>query len=220
MNIGSKLPFQDDRSYSGWMSRPRRSEHVREALIQVGIEQISTHGYHGTGIKQILDVVNVPKGSFYNFFASKEAFVAEVIATYSQDLLTQLDEFITGPGQHLTAKAQLQSIYEFSLNKVAKSEFKQACLIGAMSSEIASESLECREQLKTATRKWVAFFIARISEGQAAGEFRQDVSAKELASVYWAAWEGALIKMKMHNRVQPAKDTMHLMLNVLMAPVT
>jgi TetR/AcrR family transcriptional repressor of nem operon len=201
------------------MSRPRRSEHVRDALIQAGIEQISTHGYHGTGIKQILDVVNVPKGSFYNFFASKEAFVAEVIAAYSHDLLLQLNTFINGPGQSLSPRAQLQAIYEFSLNKVAKSEFKQGCLIGAMSSEIASESLECREQLKTATRKWTAFFIDRIREGQAACEFRQDIPAKELASVYWATWEGALIKMNMHNRVQPAKDSMNLMLNMLMAPV-
>lgn len=200
------------------MSRPRRSEHIREALIQTGIEQISTHGYHGTGIKQILDTVNVPKGSFYNFFASKELFVAEVIATYSQDLLKQLNDFISGSGQGLSAKEQLQSIYEFSLHKSAKSEFKQACLIGAMSSEIASESLECREQLKIATQNWVAFFVDRIQQGQLVGEFRNDVTAEELGSVYWAAWEGALIKMKMQNSVESAKKTMNLMLNVLMTP--
>ena len=76
------------------MSRPRRSEHTREALIQAGIEHLSRFGYHGTGIKQILDDVNVPKGSFYNFFASKETFVAELIQAYSQDLLLQLDDFI------------------------------------------------------------------------------------------------------------------------------
>ena len=78
------------------MSRPRRSEHTREALIDAGIEQLSVHGYHGTGIKQILDDVKVPKGSFYNFFASKEAFVAEVIGHYSQKLLAQLNDFIQG----------------------------------------------------------------------------------------------------------------------------
>ena len=59
------------------MNRPRRSVQTREALIEAGIEHLSVHGYHGTGIKQILDEVNVPKGSFYNFFASKEAFVAD-----------------------------------------------------------------------------------------------------------------------------------------------
>lgn len=200
------------------MSRPRRSEHIREALIQEGIQQISIHGYHGTGIKQILDEVKVPKGSFYNFFASKEAFVAEVIATYSQDLLTQLHEFIEGPGKALSPKRQLETIYEYTLKKIAKTDYQQSCLIGSMSTEVGAESAECRKQLKTATKKWVAFFVNRIEAGQEAGEFRRDVSAEALADVYWAAWEGALIKLQMHKKVQPAKASMSLMLNTLMAP--
>lgn len=199
------------------MSRPRRSEHIREALIQAGIEQLSIHGYHGTGIKQILDEVNVPKGSFYNFFASKEAFVAEVIARYSQDLVQQLQGFVAGDGKHLSPKAQLQTIYEFTLSKIANSEFKQACLIGAMSSEMANQSDLCRDQLKAATKTLAVFFTERIEAGQLAGEFRQDVTASELANMYWTTWEGALITLKMHNRLKPAKDTMALMLNVLMA---
>lgn len=211
-----RLSFQDDRSYPALMSRPRRSEHIRDALLEAGVAQLSSHGYHGTGIQQILDEVNVPKGSFYNFFASKEAFVAEVIASYAQNLLQQLEDFIAGDGQHLSAKAQLQAIYEFSLDKVANSDYQQACLIGAMSSEIAAQSDVCRDELKTATKQLMAFFIARIRAGQSAGEFREDVSAKALANVYWTTWEGALITMKMHNRVQTAKDTMSLMLKVLM----
>ena len=53
------------------MARPRRSEQTREVLIEEGIRQLAAHGYHGTGIKQILDAVCVPKGSFYNYFDSK-----------------------------------------------------------------------------------------------------------------------------------------------------
>lgn len=200
------------------MSRPRRSEHIREALIQAGIEQLSIHGYHGTGIKQILDQLNVPKGSFYNFFASKEAFVAETISTYSDEMQNQLHGFVTGPGKALTPKQQLQSISEFSLHKVAKSGFKQSCLIAAMSTEVASESAVCREQLTVATKKWLGFFQDLIAKGQQAGEFRHDVSPEQLADLYWATWEGALIKLKMSNRVQPAQDAMTLMLNVLMSP--
>ena len=37
------------------MARPRRSESTREALIEAGIIHLSANGYHGTGIKQILD---------------------------------------------------------------------------------------------------------------------------------------------------------------------
>jgi len=200
------------------MSRPRRSDHIRDALIQTGIEQLSTHGYHGTGIKQILDELNVPKGSFYNFFASKEAFVAEAISTYSDEMQQQLHDFITGPGQALSPKQQLQAISEFSLKKAAKNQFKQSCLIAAMSTEIASESVLCKEQLKIATKRWLNFFRNLIANGQQAGEFRRDVSPEQLADIYWSAWEGARIKLKMSNKIKPAQDAMALMLNVLMAP--
>ena len=200
------------------MSRPRHSDHTREALIQEGIQQISIHGYHGTGIKQILDEVKVPKGSFYNFFASKEAFAAEVIESYSHDLLQQLEEFVNGPGSQQSPKEQLATIYDYTLKKIAKTDYQQSCLIGSMSTEVGAESAECRKQLKAATKKWVAFFVDRIQAGQAVGEFRNDISAEQLADVYWAAWEGALIKLQMNKKVQPAKDSMDLMLNTLMAP--
>lgn len=199
------------------MSRPRRSDHTREALIQAGIQQISHHGYHGTGIKQILDIVNVPKGSFYNFFASKEAFVAEVIETYSHQLLGQLHEFIEGVGKQLSPKRQLESIYQYTLKKIADTDYQQSCLIGSMSTEVGAESAECRKQLKIATKKWVAFFVDRIEAGQQAGEFRTDISAEQLADVYWATWEGALIKLHMNKKIQPAKSAMDLMLNNLMS---
>ncbi len=77
------------------MARPKGSGATRAALIQVGMDQLSVVGYHGTGIKQILDVMKVPKGSFYNYFASKEAFVAEVVEEFGRQLLQELDESIS-----------------------------------------------------------------------------------------------------------------------------
>ena len=55
------------------MARPRKSEHSRQDLLDTGSRMLTEFGYHGTGIKQVLDAVGVPKGSFYNFFPSKEA---------------------------------------------------------------------------------------------------------------------------------------------------
>ena len=149
------------------MSRPRRSEHTREALIDAGIEQLSVHGYHGTGIKQILDDVKVPKGSFYNFFASKEAFVAEVIGHYSQKLLAQLNDFIQGEGQSLTPIEQLRSIYRYSLKHYANHDFKKSCLVGSIATEIAAESEMCRLELEHAMKQWLKFFTAIFANAQA-----------------------------------------------------
>jgi TetR/AcrR family transcriptional repressor of nem operon len=198
------------------MNRPRRSEHTREALITAGIEQLSEHGYHGTGIKQILDEVNVPKGSFYNFFASKEAFVAEVIGHYSRDLLAQLSEFMTGEGKTLTPIEQLRAIYRYSLKQYASHDFKKSCLVGSIATEISAESEMCRIELESAMKQWLRFFSAIFAQAQQQQLVRDDISPTDMAAVYWAAWEGALIKMKMSADTQPVKRIMELMLETLL----
>lgn len=194
------------------MSRPRRSEHTRQALINAGIEQLSLHGYHGTGIKQILDEVGVPKGSFYNFFASKEAFVAELINHYSQDLLGQLTDYIAAEGKDLSSVEQLKAIYQYSLNRYAQGGFKKSCLVGTMAAEISANSELCRQELEKASDQWHQFFTHVFAQAQAAGDIRNDLSASAIAGIYWATWEGALIKMKMAADIKPALRIMEIML--------
>lgn len=198
------------------MNRPRRSEQTREALIEAGIEHLSEHGYHGTGIKQILDEVNVPKGSFYNFFASKEAFVAEVIGHYSRDLLNQLDEFIKGEGKALTPIEQLRAIYLYSLKQYASHDFKKSCLVGVIATEISAESEMCRLELEKAMKQWLSFFSDIFTQAQDQKLVRDDISPTDMASVYWSAWEGSLITMKMTADTAPVKRIMELMLKTLL----
>ncbi|MBQ0729280.1 MAG: TetR family transcriptional regulator C-terminal domain-containing protein [Oleispira antarctica] len=198
------------------MNRPRRSEHTREALITAGIAQLSVHGYHGTGIKQILDEVNVPKGSFYNFFASKEAFVAEVIGHYSRDLLAQLAQFMKGEGKALTPIEQLRAIYLYSLKQYASHQFKKSCLVGSIATEISAESEMCRIELEAAMTQWLTFFSSIFEQAQHQKLVRDDISPSDMAAVYWAAWEGALIKMKMSADTKPVKKIMEMMIETLL----
>lgn len=198
------------------MNRPRRSEQTREALIEAGIEHLSVHGYHGTGIKQILDEVSVPKGSFYNFFASKEAFVAELIGHYSQDLLNQLSQFITGEGKDLNAVEQLRAIYRYSLQQYASHGFRKSCLVGSIATEISAESEMCRTELERAMSLWLSFFSDIFASAQQQGLVRDDMSANDIAAVYWATWEGSLITMKMSADTKPVKKIMELMLETLL----
>jgi TetR/AcrR family transcriptional repressor of nem operon len=200
------------------MSRPRRREHIRESLIATGIEQLSLHGYHGTGIKQILDEVKVPKGSFYNFFASKEAFVAEIIEQYSSEFLKRIQQFVANEGKDLSPVQQLHSMYQYNLEYYAHGEFKKSCLIGALAAEIAAESTLCRIQLEKASNKWIAFFTSIFEQAQVLGEIRIDLDAHSIANLYWATWEGALLTIKMTATTEQALKIMDIMLNTLLLP--
>jgi len=55
---------------------------TRDLLIDVGLERMHTAGYASAGVKEILELAGVPKGSFYHYFPSKESFAREVLLRY------------------------------------------------------------------------------------------------------------------------------------------
>src|ERR1700744_4510090 len=55
---------------------------TREHLIDVGVGLMHRNGYNATGLSDILNAADVPKGSFYHHFSSKEEFAAAVLEQY------------------------------------------------------------------------------------------------------------------------------------------
>ena len=198
------------------MPRPRRSEHTREALIENGIEQLSLHGYHGTGIKQILDAVNVPKGSFYNYFPSKEAFVAEILREYSNQALSIFDEYVGNSNEK--PLVQIKTSYNFMLDKYSGQNCQQSCLIGSIAAEIGNQSELCQAAMLESVSQWKDRITQLVQQAQNEGQIRNDLSAEQVTSVFWATWEGSLLKMKMEGSIDTAKETLHLMLDLLLKP--
>jgi len=197
------------------MARPRRSESTRAALITAGINQLSIHGYHGTGIKQILDEVKVPKGSFYNFFASKEAFVAELIIYYSDNLLQQLNIFFAGQGKTLSPLLKLKSINEMSFKSFADKSFKHSCLIATLSADIDTDNHLCQQALLTSVDRCHKLISNLFIQAQQQNEVRDDISAQQLARLFWSTWQGALIRMKVLEDMKEAQCTMNTLLATL-----
>lgn len=198
------------------MPRPNRSEHTREALIATGIEQLSLHGYHGTGIKQILDAVNVPKGSFYHYFASKEAFVAQIIRQYSSELNTRLDVYLADSQE--SPLDQIKAIYSRALIEYSQQGCRQSCLIGSIAAEIGSQSELCQVAMLESMAKLKAKVCGLIRQAQTANQVRDDLSAEQITSVFWATWEGSLLQMKMESSIDAAKEILFLMLDNLLKP--
>jgi len=47
---------------------------VRDHLVEVGLQTFRAGGYNHTGVKDLVAAADVPKGSFYYYFDSKEDF--------------------------------------------------------------------------------------------------------------------------------------------------
>ena len=79
------------------MEKLNQKQINRENLLNQGVGLLMQQGYHGTGLKEILDAVQIPKGSFYNYFGSKENFAAEIIEHYIVPYLEQLQSYWRNP---------------------------------------------------------------------------------------------------------------------------
>ena len=55
---------------------------VRENLLSAGLALFHAQGFNAVGIKEITDTAGVPKGSFYSYYGSKNAFAAAVLGRY------------------------------------------------------------------------------------------------------------------------------------------
>jgi TetR/AcrR family transcriptional repressor of nem operon len=210
------IDFQDDRSYSLFVPRPRRSQDTRETLLEAGIQLLATRGYNGTGLKEILDVVHVPKGSFYNYFESKEAFGAAIIERYIDDLLAMFDAYVARSQEDPISL--IKSVYGYMLVQFAKDGCQRGCLLGNLAAEVGASSALCQAALRGAFARWKQRFVRLLARAQDAGQLRTDVSAANLADIFWNAWEGGILRMKLEGDTTELKHTIELLLDRLFAP--
>ena len=195
------------------MARPRRSEHNREVILAKGIDLLCEQGYNGTGLKQILDAVQVPKGSFYHYFESKEAYAAQVVDLYIDRLIEAFDNYLKfSDAEPLEI---IKSIYHWMVIEFQRKQCKEGCLLGSLAAELGASSDMCQRSMLAAYDKWQERFVPLIVAGQEAGQIRQDVPAELLAETFWNAWEGSILRMKVTGSTSTIERTLSVLLESL-----
>lgn len=185
------------------MNRTTQKEINRENLLNQGITLLMQQGYHGTGLQEILDAVQIPKGSFYNYFGSKENFGAEVIEYYITPYIEQISRYLA---EEADAFSALQRYFNESIAELERTDFKGGCLLGNLIGEIGDSSEVCRVALQTTLNRYRDVLQLGISLAQQQGTIRTDKSARELADLLVNSWQGALLRMKVEQSTAPLKQ--------------
>jgi TetR/AcrR family transcriptional regulator, transcriptional repressor for nem operon len=199
------------------MARPRKSDQTRQQLLVAGSQMLTAHGYHGTGIKQVLDAVGVPKGSFYNFFPSKEAYVASIIYHYGEQVAEEFKAATAG----LEGEPALVLLWCSFRNKVRNrlnTGESCACLLGAMSAEIGQASPLSREAITSVEQQWVQSIAGLIEQAQSQGDLRDDIPALELAPVLYNCWQGNLLQYQITDDADLLLQQLKTFIQALLTP--
>jgi TetR/AcrR family transcriptional repressor of nem operon len=175
------------------MPRPPNPE-VRIRLLEAGRNVVHEQSFNGSGVQDIADAAGVPKGSFYNYFESKESFAAEILEQYWQSIADR-----HGPLLRDSRNAPLARVRKFfrSLSHDHTGNgFALGCLIGNLSLELSAGSDTVRRKLLDLLHRWQSMLSDCLNEAQARGELGKELKASELAAVLIETYEGAVMRSK------------------------
>jgi len=186
---------------------------TREALIRAGLELVTERGFHASGIEEVLKRADVPKGSFYHYFPSKQTFVDEVIRSYAGFSQHRLDRTLGNKD-----RAPLDRIRDFvedGKRGMKKYQFTRGCLIGTLGQELAGVDEYFREKVEGVMSSWDQPLTACLQEAVAQGALSTDADLRALSRFFWTGWEGAIMRAKLRRSGEPLDQFVTVFLSLL-----
>ncbi|MGQ0709194.1 MAG: acrylate utilization transcriptional regulator AcuR [Rhodoferax sp.] len=186
--------------------RPPKNQDVarqdtRTLLVRAGVAVLTEKGYSAVGIDEVLRCVQVPKGSFYHCFDSKEAFGQALIAAYADYFARKLDRWFLDTGT--APLARLRNFIRDAQEGMARHGFRRGCLVGNLGQEMGALPESFRTQLQQVFLDWQSRTAACLSEAQHAQEIAAHHDCAALAHFFWIGWEGAVLRAKLDRSPRP-----------------
>lgn len=199
MGINSKNPTP---------SEPASPPPTRDRLIAAMQGALQNKGYHGVGLKELLEVAQAPKGVLYHHFpgGKAELAVASIEAVVSQ-LTVGLEKLM----QRNADVVQALDTWMGSAQKaLAVSGYERGCPLATIALESGPDDIAIRQALAN------GFAAIRERLGrtlQHAGI--EETRARNLAALTVSAYEGALVQSRVAGNVDAMQATSQALLDLV-----
>lgn len=196
-----KQPKLADKPRRGRPPKQSLNADTKALLIRSGLEHLTEYGFTASGIDRVLKRAGVPKGSFYYYFSSKEAFGKELIASYDTFFAKKLDTYLLD--ESYPPLERLERYVLDAQKTMEKYSFRRGCLIGNLGQEVDSLPEGYREILVDVFFGWQQRVEACLHLAQERSQLSTNTDCKQLAEYFWIGWEGAVSRAKLTKSVKP-----------------
>ena len=163
-------------------------------------------GFNGMGLKELLSVSGVPKGSFYYYFASKEAFGCAMLEDYVAEYLARFDALVAAP---TSGRERLMTYCRAWLPTTSGQSIADSCLVVKLASEIADMSEDMRRILDAGVAALVERLERIVRDGMDDGSITQLADPAQAARLLYGQWLGAAILSRLGRSEQPLRDALN-----------
>lgn len=188
----------------------KKAEATRQTILDTGRGLVLQKGFGGLGLQEVLKASGVPKGSFYYYFPSKEAFGCALLQQYVDEYLQQVDLLFTvGAG---TGRDRLMRYWWAWLadprGDAAASGWAEDCLVVKLAAEVADLSEDMRRVLSDGVDILQARIAALIAEARADGSLPPGAPPAGMAQALYQMWLGAALLAKLTRERTPMEQAL------------
>ncbi|OZI77115.1 TetR/AcrR family transcriptional regulator [Bordetella genomosp. 12] len=183
-----------------------RNSDARAKILANGQRIMAGKGFAAVGINEILVAAGVPKGSFYHYFGSKDAYGEALLENYFEEYLAGLEQTLTAPG--LTMAERLMNYWQEWQEVQSFSGCQGKCLTVKLGAEVADLSEAMRLALKRGSSSVIARLAQAIEAGAQEGSLVVDGTADEIAQTLYQLWVGASVMAKIVRSPQPFESAL------------
>jgi len=190
-------------------SNTNASSDVRDGILAIGQRVMSVKGYSAVGINEILTAARVPKGSFYHYFASKDAFGEAMLRAYFDEYQAAMERTLGGT-EGSSAK-RLLSYFAGWRDTQSLLDCQGKCLAVKLGAEVADLSESMRAAMMLGTDSIVSRLTQAIQAGRADKSLLSNTDQPEpaeLAESLYQLWMGASVLAKVARSTRPFEAAM------------
>lgn len=170
--------------------RSRRSVELRERLFRAALNLFAKKGFAETTVEDITNAADVGKGTFFNYFPSKD----HILLAFGEMQLGKLQSAVEEARRSATPMPQfLRSLGE----RMTQEPTRNPAIIRALLQAYLS-STPVREAMVDLQNRVLALHSEMIRLGQQRGEIREDLSAMEIAQVFRQTIFGTLLMWSLY----------------------
>lgn len=189
---------------------------TREHILAVGEKLCMHRGFTGMGLSELLKTAEVPKGSFYHYFRSKEAFGVALLEHHYADYLRRLAaHFSSGPGNY---RDRLLAYYGQALQQFCQQGAISGCLTVKLSAEVCDLSEDMRTAMNRGASQIIALLADALDKGRNEKSLTYSGDACIQAQVLYSLWLGANLQAKISRSATPLESALAHASTMIVAP--
>lgn len=166
-------------------------ERRKEELLEAGVQLIMKQGYGGTGVSEITSQVGMPKGSFFNYFSSKEEYIQQAVLRYVENSMKYSEKMLGN--ENLSPLKRIEKFYDGNILWFKdKRKYQQGCLLNGLSQEVSDYNDNIALTVKSALTELLGQLASCLEAAQKAGEISNEHDPMELAVFLDNSWRGIL----------------------------